>query len=92
MRVLGDDSSSPSMYATYSNSVSSADAAQRCVDLAWSQGTFGGEYYSAAFYFDESDDQWHCRVTFSENSAGDFNAPNANAKPVYGFNRAPTDT
>jgi hypothetical protein len=83
--ILGNNAGSPSAFATYDNTVTTAAAAQRCVDLARSQGTPGGEHYGVALWFDESDDLWHCRTTWNANNANDFTAVDANARPVYGY-------
>lgn len=67
--------------------MTTATAAQQCVDMAF-QGGPGGTYYGAALWFDESDDLWHCRATYDENAVGDFTAVDDNARPVYGYNIA----
>jgi hypothetical protein len=81
----GEDSGAPSRYATYDNTVSTADAAQQCADFALLDGD-AGAYYGFALWFDESDDLWHCRATYNTNIASDFSAEDPNAKPVYGYN------
>jgi hypothetical protein len=82
----GNYADSPSTFATYANTVSTADAAQRCVDLGWSHGSAFDPHAGVALWFDESDDLWHCRTTFNQNNANDFTAVDANARPVYGYN------
>lgn len=84
IRISGELAEAPSEYTTYDRTVSTANAAQQCVDFAIGQG--GGTYYGAALWFDESDDLWHCRVTYSQNRASDFTAEDTNARPVYGYN------
>jgi hypothetical protein len=69
------------MYATYPNTVSTASAAQQCVDLA-----FGPGYFGAVLWFDESDNLWHCRATLNQNSETEFTVTDANARPVYAYN------
>jgi hypothetical protein len=78
----GENPSFPSTYATYPNTVSTASAAQQCVDFAINSP---GEHYGVALWFDESDDLWHCRTTYNQNASGDFTAADPNASPVYGY-------
>jgi hypothetical protein len=81
IHTSGENEDFPSSYATYANTISTANAAQQCVNFANSK-----PYYGVALWFDESDDLWHCRATFNQNAPTDFTAADANARPVYGYN------
>lgn len=92
--VLGQQSR-PIVSATYANTVSTASAAQQCVDLGYRQlvaPASGAEYLGVSLWFDESDDLWHCRATFDANVDSDYSAVDANARPVYGYSGGWTST
>lgn len=72
---------------TFPNTESTANAAQQCVDFAFSQGDPGDEYYGAVLYYDESDDLWHCQANYDTINNNDLDAEKASAKPVYGYSR-----